>query len=75
MNFKLVDVDLYFNDGWPVIMPYLCAIGEYIENNVDCEKWDEVVFFWFESEEELISYKEYDPTAEFTVVDYTIRNT
>lgn len=75
MIFKLVDVDLYYNDELGNIRNYLCAIGEYDENNKDCEDWDEFIFFWFDSEKELIACKEYDPTAEFTVVDYLIRNT
>lgn len=75
MKFKLVDVDLYFTEDGPErVVNYLCAIGAYIEGDEKCEEWDEFIFFWFEDEEDLKGYKDADPTAEFTVVDYKIRN-
>ena len=48
-TFKLVDVDFYYNDEPERTVNYLCAIGEYVEENKDCEKIDDQIFYWFDS--------------------------
>jgi len=78
--FKLVDVRLYYNDE--VDMPnnereYLCAVGKYDENDKECEEWDDLIFYWFESHAELELFKQ--PTGsimnheDFTVLGYEYR--
>lgn len=74
--FKLVDVRLYYNDE--VGMPdnereYLCAVGEYNENDKECEEWDDLIFYWFESHAELESFKQPMNHEEFIVLGYEYR--
>lgn len=70
-KFKVVDVDLYYNDESPQqLKTYKCAIGEFNDTCELCEAWDNEIFYWFESKEELDSFKKFDPLGEFTVVSY-----
>ena len=72
--FKLVDVLFYFNDeGKKHLREYLCAIGEYDENDKECQEWDSEIFYWFQDHDELESAKEYDGHNEFTVISYKYR--
>lgn len=76
-NFKLVDVSFYYNEDKDLPnneFNYLCAIGEYDENDKECEDIDDKIFYWFDSEEELIGAKEYQEGAELTVLNYKIRD-
>lgn len=69
----LVDVEFYYNDEPDIIMQYLCAIGEYDENDKECKDLDYQIFFWFDSEEDLKSFMKSDGVSEFTVINYKIK--
>ena len=75
--FKLVDVRLYYNDEADVPNnehEYLCAVGEYDENDKECQEWDDNIFYWFQDHAELEEHKKFGDTEfEFTVLGYEYR--
>jgi len=79
--FKLIDVTFYYNDEENIPeneRTYLCAIGEYDENDKECQEWDDSIFFWFNDEAEIKKYfmenKGYHGNHEdFTVLSYEYR--
>jgi len=61
---KFVDITFYWNDD-PLKTPKncVCAIGEYDENNPMHQEWDDDIFYWFDSEKDIVG-------DEFTVISY-----
>lgn len=75
MKFKLVDCTLRYNDDYrKVNRPYLCAVGKYDENDEDCKEWDDYIFYWFESEEDIKESMKKDNKGDFTIIDYIIKD-
>lgn len=61
-----VDLKVYFNDKPEEVLEVLGAIGEEVE-------LDEDVFYYFDSEREIINHNR-NHNADFTVVDYSIHS-
>lgn len=73
-KFQLVDVDLYYNDEPDIIRSYLCAVGEFDDNEV-CDEYDSQIFYWFSDMDELETFKKNHPKSvsnreDFTVLSY-----
>jgi hypothetical protein len=71
-KFKLAYVEIKYLDNGEE-HEYLCAIGEYDENDEECQEIDESVFYWFESMQELEEFKSFNENAEFVVLNYSIK--
>ena len=74
--FRLVDVKLYYNDEKDLPnneRNYLCAVGVYDENDKECQEWDDQIFYYFDSHEELERAKIFVDEYEFTVLSYEYR--
>lgn len=73
MNFKLVNVSLYYNEEKDTPNNehnYLCAVGEFDERDKDCIDYDDKIFYWFDTIEDLDGAKKYVEENEFTVLNY-----
>jgi len=75
--FKLVNTDIQYNDE-NYVYDYCCALGEYNENDKLCQEYDDHIFYWFESEEEIKEFMKKEIIGEpinhneFKVLNYKI---
>lgn len=64
----MFDMDFHYHDEPKKQRCERCAIGEYDENNPVHEAWDDQIFYWFTSLEEVLDAYKNPHHFEFQII-------